>query len=287
MAAGRKRYDPLRQAEREAQNQSQGAEPAGAEPSPDVEERHITDQHASRGVADPAPHRPTSPPRRALIPPMSQDRETLEAFANDYDKELKRRYKERFEAQQEIEQGQQPPPHSSESRDAVSKGEHPRSYADLKNEHSKPPERDEPSVEQTRGTQQESLNPGLAPNQEIQRRLDAKAAIEREGAEVNQLAHTQAVPRPTDARPAQNYQPKTDKSTSRDIDKIQKPNDGERHESNSQENPEIQRRRDAKTAIENDLASDGSSRTKQPNQKEPELATNERTFQRSGRDDDR
>jgi len=279
MPGRRDRYKPLREAAHQAENKQSSQEEEKKGPH----EQRTADAHAAQEIqAEIAEHGPTRPPDiRPRSPGWTPDAPMPDQFASalKYDRWVNSAHNQRPEVPQQAQQNQQAPEQSDQQSS--------RNFAALRNEHSKAPEREETSAEQTRETQQESRNSDLAPNPVIQRRLDAKAAIQRAGAEVTQPAHTQPVSRTTDARPGQNHQPQSDQSTSRDTSKTQQQNDGERTDSAPEPNPEIQRRRDAKTAIENDITPDGSSRTKESNQQQPELATNERTFQRSGRDDDR
>jgi len=165
MAVDPDRYEPLRQAEREAQNRSPDTDPSLAE------KRHVADQQADREilgeVPEVAPHRPTSLPYKSPVPPMGGGYEENVEFANKLNQGFNAVYKERFDARQEIEQGQQ---QSDPSQQTLPNQEQPRTYEDLKNEHAKILQSQTPSNEQTK--EPDAKRPALTFNWDRDQGLD-------------------------------------------------------------------------------------------------------------------
>jgi len=140
MATGSDRYEPLRQAEREAQNRRQDKQPPAQENTEKrSDQQHVADQQATwQKQAEIAENGPTRPPesrghlQRSVVD--GPDLPSMNHLGNRLHREFNEGYKKQFDAKQEIEQSRQPTQPSSESRDATSNEEPSRSYADLKQE---------------------------------------------------------------------------------------------------------------------------------------------------------
>lgn len=160
MPANPDRYEALRQAERKTQNRA-----PDNDPPIDAEERHVADQQADRQipgeVPEVSPHRPASVPSQPLVVPMGGGYEEYTKFGTDLHNRFNAAYKERFDAQQEIEQGQQ---QSDLSQQAPLNQEQPRTYEDLKNQHAKVLQSQTPNNEQPEPEKEPVKKPPLAFN---------------------------------------------------------------------------------------------------------------------------